>query len=197
MGKVLQLSKGYPSIFGQPSLRAIDERVFTLHYRNDCMQSHCNDMCCAHGVDIDAANLQRLDECREALEKHLGFSLERAISPARTADDDFPGGTYARTLADARGCLFLNKTGRGCLIHDFCLANGIDFHTLKPLVSCLFPLTFDKGRLEAAAEIAESALACCGSGTTLYRGMRAELDYFFGHEFVQEADDLERDYAGF
>ena len=35
------------------------------------------------------------------------------------------------------------------MIHRFCLEEGLDYHTLKPMVSILFPLTFEHGVLDA------------------------------------------------
>ncbi len=60
----------------------------------------------------------------------------------------FPGGASGRTQTRGGACIFLDRTRRGCKIHAYCLANGIDYHLLKPMVSTLFPVTFEAGRAD-------------------------------------------------
>jgi hypothetical protein len=87
--------------------------------------------------------------------------------------------------------VFLKREGRGCWIHAYCLDHGIDYHELKSMVDCLFPITFADGLLCPADEAAERSLVCTGVGPSLYRGLRSELQYYFGAPFVAELDRLD------
>jgi hypothetical protein len=109
----------------------------------------------------------------------------------RWPDSEFPGGSYARTQVVNGACVFLNRAGRGCSIHSFCLERGLDFHELKPMVSCLFPVTFDNGLLLPSDDVEDDSLICLNSGPGLYRGVRSDLSYYFGEAFVSELDELE------
>jgi hypothetical protein len=76
-------------------------------------------------------------------------------------------------------------------LHAFALEKGLDYHDLKPVLSTLFPLTFDDGVLHVMDEVEDRTLVCLGQGPTLYRGVRAELEYYFGPSFVEELDAIE------
>ncbi len=77
------------------------------------------------------------------------------------------------------------------MIHSFCLKNGMDYHDLKPMICCLFPLTFDEGLLSPSPEVDDQTLICLGAGSSLYQGIREELEYYFGQEFIGELDTIE------
>jgi hypothetical protein len=89
-------------------------------------------------------------------------------------------------------CVFISATGRGCTIHSYCLEKGIDYHTLKPMISALFPVTFEKGVLVPSSEAVDGSLICNGEGASLYEGVRGELEYYFGAAFGAELDALNR-----
>jgi hypothetical protein len=88
-------------------------------------------------------------------------------------------------------CVFLSRAGRGCLIHSFCLEQGMDFHDLKPMVSCLFPVTFGSGLLQPSDDVEDDSLICLNSDPELYQGVRSDLSYYFGEALVSELDELE------
>jgi hypothetical protein len=87
-------------------------------------------------------------------------------------------------------CIFRNAAGRGCAIHAYCLERGLDYHLLKPIVSVLFPVTFEQGVLTASGEAADGSLVCSGEGPSLYDGARDELRYYFGHGLIAELEEL-------
>ena len=62
--------------------------------------------------------------------------------------------------------------------------------SLKPLVSILFPVTFEHGVLMPSTELIDGTLVCGGAGDTLYEGARDELAHFFGSGLVAELDAL-------
>jgi hypothetical protein len=105
-------------------------------------------------------------------------------------DPEFPSGAYGRTRAANGKCVFANRTGRGCRIHAWCLEQGLDYHLYKPMVSILFPLTFEHGALVPSPEAVDGSLLCSGDGVCLYDGVRGELRYYFGDELVAALDVL-------
>jgi hypothetical protein len=157
-----------------------------------CMEcSYCFDSCCAFGVDVDATNVARLDAHREGLEAFTGIPRARWFADGWTEDPEFPGGRHTRTRVEGGACVFRNRRGRGCLIHSYAASRGLDYHELKPMVSVLFPVTFDGGLLHASSEIEDRSLQCYGDGPTVYRGVREEIAWYFGRELVGELDALE------
>ena len=60
----------------------------------------------------------------------------------------------------------------------------------KPMVSVLFPVTFEQGVLTASGEAADGSLVCSGSGPSLYDGARDELRYYFGPGLIAELEEL-------
>jgi hypothetical protein len=73
----------------------------------------------------------------------------------------------------------------------------MDYHEIKPIVCILFPLSFEEGLLFPAAELDDHSLVCSGSGTSVYRAMRDELEYYFGQKFVEELDEIEKEVMSF
>src|SRR5207248_2640065 len=104
---------------------------------------------------------------------------------------DYPGGGRTRTRVVDGACVFLNRRGRGCLLHAFALARGEPVAGLKPLVCSLFPVLFEGGALIVPDEIADRSLVCIGTGPSLYRSARADLEESFGPGLVAELDALE------
>jgi len=188
---MIALSRSYRCERGAPVIDRIDERIFTLRYFAACMAcSTCADQCCSYGVDIDAANMERLRALGRDFESFVGVPPEEWFTPALTLDREFPSGLYGRTRSAGGKCIFADRSGRGCRIHGFCLANGLDYHRYKPLVSTLFPVTFELGALVPSPEALDGTLICSGAGPTLYAGVRDELLYYFGPGFVAELDGL-------
>jgi hypothetical protein len=188
---MIALGKDYPSIFGAPVIRAVDERVFRLRYFARCMEcGFCGDQCCDYGVDIDAANMERLRGLGPAFENFAGVPQSEWFTPELTDDAEFPSGRHGRTRSVNGKCVFADRGGRGCRIHAYCLQNGLDYHLFKPMVSILFPVTFEHGVLAPSPETIDGTLACHGTGQSLYAGVRDELRCYFGEAFTFELDGL-------
>jgi len=186
---VIALDRDYPSIFGAPVIRAVDTDIFALRYFTHCMAcGFCNDQCCDHGVDIDAANMERLSALGPAFEKFVEVPQTDWFAPGIVVDGEFPSGRHGRTRAVGGKCVFAERQGRGCKIHAFCLANSLDYHLYKPMVSILFPLTFEHGVLVPSAETVDGSLICSGDGPSLYEGVRGEVAHFFGDALVAALD---------
>ena len=187
----IDLAKDYPCRMGGPVLRQVDVRIFTSRYYRDCMACQfCHDACCSHGVDVDMENVARLKAAPQRFKDLVGVPESEWFTAAVVADSEFPSGHHVRTQVKDGACVFRNPRGRGCLIHGFCLEEGLDYHSLKPIVSVLFPLTFEHGVLEPSAEILDGSLICAGEGPSCYDGVRSELDYYFGDGLVRELDGL-------
>ena len=193
MTETLPLSRDYPCGGGGPVLRAVERRIFTLRYFQRCLDcGFCQDTCCDWGVDIDLQNAARLKALPEDFKALVGVPEEQWFTIAVTSDPEFPGGTHVRTAIAGGACVFRNRKGRCCLIHAYALEKGLDYHALKPLVSTLFPVSFEQGVLVAAGELADGTLICAGDGPSLYEGARDELRHYFGDGLIAELDALAR-----
>ncbi|HVU11790.1 MAG TPA: hypothetical protein VHD90_10950 [Phototrophicaceae bacterium] len=190
---IIPLSHTYTGKDGAPAVFNIDLDIFLKRYFTHCMECcFCHDRCCTFGADIDVENVSRLDEAVDTLEAYLHIPRAEWFTGIVGDDPDYPGKRFTRTKVNGGVCVFLNPAGRGCLIHRFCLENGIDYHLLKPRACWLFPITFDTGVLRPSVEIQDGSLICMNQGTTLYQAAREEIHYLLGDALIEELDQLER-----
>ena len=188
----LSLTVPYPSRYGTPVIQRVDPAIFTLRYFTHCLAcGFCGDACCDHGVDVDLRHRDVVLRHAARLEAWTGTRRAAWFTTRIERDEDVPGGGTVRTRVRNGHCVFLARPGRGCKLHAFCLAEGIDYHELKSLVDILFPITFAGDLLCAAEELQDGSLICSSEGPTAYRGLREELRYYFGEAFVTECDGLE------
>jgi hypothetical protein len=191
---IVRLARDYPSVWSRPVISAIDTRIFRLRYFQRCLAcGFCKDQCCRHGVDIDTENAERLLALGDDFRSYVGVPASEWFSVQAIDDEEFPSGVHVRTRTREGYCVFHDSGGRGCKIHAWCLRNGVDYHGLKPMVSALFPLTFETAVLMPSNEVLEGTLVCAGEGSSLYDGVRDELIWFFGHELARELDTLQAD----
>ncbi len=190
---VIKLKNSYPSVHGLPVIHSVDTDIFEITYYMHCMQcTFCDDECCSYGADIDMLNVNRILAKADELEEFTGIKREKWFYPKkRKWDHEYPGHDYTRSTKKGNACVFLNKKGRGCLLHSFALAKGYDYHEFKPFFCAVFPVTYNEGVLMTPEEIDEKTTACLGEGPTLYRGAREELRYYFGDGLVRELDEIE------
>jgi hypothetical protein len=192
---ILVLDREYPSAMGGPVLRAVDPQIFTLRYFTHCMDcGFCRDACCEHGVDVDLGNAERLRALPRDFHDRIAEPHDRWFTADVVKDGEFPGGEHVRTRIHDGACVFRNEGARGCAIHGYCLEQGLDYHLFKPMVSVLFPVTFEQGVLTASGEAADGSLVCSGQGSSLYDGAREELRYYFGAGLIAELDELKASY---
>lgn len=190
---IIRLARDYPCRAGVPVIRSVDLAIFSLRYFMRCMAcSYCHDQCCDHGVDIDVQNAHTLRSLGPDFASRIATPASEWFTSEVVRDPEFPSGGHVRTQVRNGKCVFVSKTGRGCAIHSYCLEKDIDYHTLKPLVSALFPITFEQGVLLPSREVIDGSLICGGEGASLYEGVRAEIEYYFGVELVAELDALNR-----
>jgi hypothetical protein len=188
---MIALARRYDCVMGGPVLHGVDPAIFSLRYFTHCMAcSFCHDACCDHGVDIDLENAARLRALPRDFHDRIGVPHSEWFTTDVIRDSEFPGGTHVRTATRGGACIFRNEAARGCAIHGYCLEQGLDYHLLKPMVSILFPVTFEQGVLTASGEAVDGSLICSGSGPSLYEGARDELLYYFGPALIAELDGL-------
>ena len=188
---VIRLARSYTSVQGAPVIHSVDTAIFSLRYFARCMAcGFCDDQCCSYGVDIDLGNVMRLAALGEDFSSRVAAPRSEWFTDTVVEDAEFPSGRYLRTREKDGRCVFRNPAGRGCVIHGYALEKGIDYHDIKPLVSTLFPATFELGVLVASSEVHDRSLACGGQGQSVYEGTRGELEYYFGQDFVAELDAL-------
>jgi len=170
-------------------IRRVDPAIFTTRYFGACLGcTFCRDACCEYGVDVDVETAGRILAQAPEIETLVGIDRSRWFTSDRTPDTDAAGGAQLRTQVVEGACVFRNRAGRGCLLHAFALSTSQDYHTLKPIVSALFPLTFGHGTLFVSDELADGTLVCAGDGPTVYEAARGELAYYFGDALVAELD---------
>ena len=186
------LSTSYPCRYGAPVIATVDTAIFTRRYFTHCLEcTFCHDACCVYGVDYDWRVRRNLGAHARALEAFTGIPSDRWFTGLGTPDASMPGGGSVRTAVENGACVFLNRESRGCRIHAYAINAGVDYHDLKSIVDCLFPLTWEGEVLGLSEEVADSSLICLDTGPTLYRGVREELRYYFSDGLVTELDRLE------
>lgn len=186
------LSRPYTARAGAPTIDHVDSNIFTHRYFAACLAcGFCRDACCTHGVDVDVEMAERILGQADAIESLSGISRREWFTPAE-ADGDFPGGASVRTRVLDGACVFLNRRGRGCLLHAHAAGTGQDYHAIKPMVSTLFPISFGEGVLWLSDELEEGSLVCAGPGPSAYEAARGELAWYFGAALVEELDRIGR-----
>jgi hypothetical protein len=183
------LSRPYACRWGVPVVDRVDTAIFVRTYFVRCMEcTYCHDSCCAHGADVDADNVARVEERADDIARFSGIPRESFWTGEWTSDGEMPGGKNTRTAVVDGACVFRNRNDRGCILHTYALDRGIDYHLVKPMVSSLFPITFDGGLLHPSTEIVDGSLRCIDDGPSLYAGVRGEIAWYFGDPLVAELD---------
>jgi hypothetical protein len=194
---IVPLSRRYACRHGLPVVDRVDTRIYVWTYFAACMDcSFCFDTCCQYGATVEPATVEQVLARADVLEPYVGYPRAQWFQDWYRAHDDYPGGRYTRTGVVDGSCVFLNRHGRGCLLHRFALERGVDVHAIKPMMCNLFPVLPENGILGPPDEIRDGSLSCLGRGPTLYRSSRADLEHYFGPELVAELDVLEAAVGG-
>ncbi len=189
---IVSLSRSFVPHTGVPVVDRIDTRLFTQTFFSDCMGcGFCHDSCCQYGATVEAPLMDFLLSQREVLEPMVGRPASEWFDGEFRPDAEYPGGRFTRTRVFDGRCVFLNRSGRGCLLHGHALMNDLPVHEWKPLACSLFPMWWEDGALVLPPEIEDRELVCLGEGPTLYRSARNDLLYYYGPELVEELDRLE------
>ena len=142
-------------------------------------------------MDVDLYHYERIQQHAEGIERYTKIPRSKWFTGEFEKDPEVPGGGSHRTRVVKGSCVFLKREDRGCLLHAYCLEEGLDHREFKSMVDCLFPLTFYDDTLCVADEVDEEELVCLDTGPTIYHGGRDELEYYFGATFVEALDVLE------
>jgi hypothetical protein len=194
---IVRLSRPFAARHGLPVVDRVDTRIYVWTYFAACMDcSFCYDTCCQYGATVEPRTVANVLGQADALEASVSFPRGQWFQDWYRAHQDYPEGRYTRTCVAEGACVFLNRHGRGCLLHRFALERGLDVHEIKPMVCNLFPVLPEDGLLGPPEEIRDGSLTCLGGGPTLYRSARADLEYYFGAELVAELDALEAAVVG-
>jgi hypothetical protein len=191
------LSRAFPARPGDLIVTHVDPQIFQRRYFTQCLDCNfCHDSCCQFGCDVDLHNIERLHgEHVAGLEAFLDLPRAEWLHEEILYDAELQSGAFRRTRTANGRCILKNPHGRGCGIHAYCHAQGIDYHDLKPTICWLFPICVDGAALRAASEIVDNSLVCIDQGPTLYRAQRDELLYLYGPELVRELDALEQRFS--
>ena len=181
-----------------PRFRRVWASVFTRQAVADCMTHACTmvdthtakpDACCQYGCDVNLAERDRILAIKDGLRPFVAAPPEQWFKDEIKEDPEYETGKFVRTRVVKGACAFLSPNGRGCGIHCFALARGLDYHSIKPAVCWLFPVTWDKGVLRPSWDVTDD-LVCRETGPVLYDIAREELGRFFGAPLLAELDGL-------
>jgi hypothetical protein len=157
------------------------------------MKYDCKDFCCMYGVDVDLTHYELLSQHLDEIRKFMNLSEPQFFTDDFIEDSECPGGRYTRTLRTNGHCIFLDESDRGCAIHKYCLTLGLEYNLLKPMASCLFPVTFQDQTLIPSMEATEGKLPCIDHGRSLFEGVKSDLKYYFGEELVRELEQIQQE----
>ncbi|HEX6033868.1 MAG TPA: DUF3109 family protein, partial [Anaerolineales bacterium] len=191
-GTIIPLSKEYVS--GNLAISFVHRDIFLKTYFARCLECHfCHDWCCSFGADIDIQNVERIEQHREEILPFVRPPEGEWFDGQYTYYEEYAGSMYTRINTQGPRCVFISKDQRGCGLHRYAISKGMDYHEIKPLVCILFPLGFEEGVLLVAPELDDNSLVCAGVGASVYQSLRSEMQYYFGQEFVEELDEIEKE----
>jgi Fe-S-cluster containining protein len=188
---IVPLSRPHAARSGLPVVDRVDTRIYGERYFAACMEcDFCYDSCCCNTAEVEAPVVEQILAHAAGLEA-AGVPPGRWFEEGFQECDDHPGGRFTVTRVMDGACVFLNRRGRGCLLHRYALEQGLDVRTIKPLACTAFPVWFSDGLLHPQPMIDDRSLVCLALGPTLYRSARGDLAYYFGADLVAELDALE------
>ncbi|MDY6917039.1 MAG: DUF3109 family protein [Chloroflexota bacterium] len=163
-------------------IREVDENVFTRTYLARCEHSLCDSLCCNYGCPVERGERDRILAHVGHLEPVVGCPVGDWFEERVEDDPDYPTGQRENTRVYGGKCVFFDHVLGGCHLHRLATEMGLDVHWLKPMVCCLFPLTWESGRLVVSEFLDE--LPCRGQGMSVFDAQKEELRYYFGDAFV-------------
>lgn len=188
---ILLLNQEYVS--GNMSVSFVHRDIFLKKYFARCLECNfCHDWCCSFGADVDILNVDRIRRHQEQIKPFIRPSADDWFDGEYDYYEEYAGSQYTRIKTQGPRCVFISKDQRGCGLHRFAISQHLDYHEIKPLVCILFPLSFGEGILTIAPELDDNSLVCAGAGESVYRSLCSEVEYYFGHELIEELDELEK-----
>ena len=189
---IIPLTREYAS--GNMVISFVHRDIFLKTYFARCLECNfCHDWCCSFGADVDIQNVEKIQQRREEILPFVRPPEGEWFEAEYAYYEEYAGNQYTRINPQGPRCVFISKDQRGCGLHRYALSKQMDYHEIKPLVCILFPLSFGEGILSLAPELDDDSLICSGSGCSAYQSIRNELEYYFGREFVEELDGVEKE----
>src|SRR5262245_62091971 len=130
---IVPLSRPYAARGGVPVVDRIDTRLFTATFFSACMEcTFCHDSCCQYGATVEEPMMETLLAMKDGLEPVVGRPASEWFDGKFRTDPEYPGGRFTRTRVFDGRCVFLNRAGRGCLLHKYALERDVPVHAMKP-----------------------------------------------------------------
>jgi Fe-S-cluster containining protein len=191
---MVYLSRQYVSLLGSTKAFRVSEELFTTPFDWNCMEKSCA-ACCHNGVWVELATVVKILKVK-ALDDYAVRVPRKKWFDRYVIYDDFQQGLFLPTRKVNGCCSFFNNDPNlfGCSIQRYSDWKGLDIHTLKPMMCLLFPIDCTNGLLSAKLKIPGITVFPCSDarmGSTVYRVLRGELQYYFGSALVQELDAIE------
>ena len=188
---ILPLGQEY--VYGNLGIAFVHRDIFLKTYFARCLEcSFCHDWCCSFGADVDIQNVEKILQQKEEIKAFIRPSEVEWFDREYDYYEEYAGNLYTRINPQGPRCVFISRDQRGCGLHRYALSKQMDYHEIKPLVCILFPLSFGEGILCLAPELEDNSLVCSGEGSSVYRSLRSELEYYFGPACIEELDALEK-----
>jgi len=130
--------------------------------------------------------MERILSYESQLEAKLGIPSSEWFKDEIEIDTNYPSGETIMTRIYNNKCVFYKHSHRGCSLQRLCIEKGMDIHLLKPMVCCLFPITWEKGRLLVSGFLEE--LPCRDNGISVFEAQKGELRIYLGDDFVTELE---------
>ncbi|HSL28832.1 MAG TPA: DUF3109 family protein [Anaerolineales bacterium] len=187
------IALGREYVYENLAISFVHRDIFLKSYFARCLEcSFCHDWCCSFGADVDIHNVEKIRQHKEGITPFIRASEVEWFEGEYAYYEEYAGNLYTRINPQGPRCVFISEEQRGCGLHRYALSKQMDYHEIKPLVCALFPLSFGEGLLCLAPELEDNSLVCAGAGSSVYRSLRSELEYYFGPACVEELDAVER-----
>ncbi|MCX6012259.1 MAG: DUF3109 family protein [Chloroflexi bacterium] len=168
-------------------IRIFDETIFSQKYSGKCMDcSYCEDICCSNGCQLDLKEKAKILLYEKELKERLPLPAEKWFLSNIVKDADFPSGAYIKSTVHNGKCIFYDHKNRGCILHRFAVKRNIDWHSIKPMVCILFPITWEGEGLYMSDFLNE--LPCSSTGISIYENQKEEIEYYFVFFLVKELE---------
>ncbi len=118
-----------------------------------CFGSDCHDACCQYGADIDFNSYDLIQMHVGDIERIVGSSCSTWFEEGSIVmSSEFLGGGSVRSrVGDDGYCVFHVPGGKGCALYQLAFS-GVDLG-IVPSICRLYPLTWDKGVLQASTHL--------------------------------------------
>jgi Fe-S-cluster containining protein len=171
----------------------VNPNLFEARFRSGCDTLRCQASCCADGTTVGLNERDRILEHAELVKRSMSPGQDTDPShwfeDREVEDGDFSVGRATYTMANDKGCVFLDAQRR-CVLQ--CASHASEGAvTLKPMFCASFPVVIDGGVLGVDPLRTETGSTdCCahdsGGPLTVFDVCANELEQLVGAEGVAE-----------